>query len=103
MAHKCASNLIDFKKVVTMTSLTLSEYTFSYSHKRFIDGHENNNGTLGYEPCVEQRYSVLYVLNMSKQMKREKNYSQQRVYLVVKVKSIQGDFRCNVVSVMKSL
>ena len=32
MAHKCASNLIDFKKVVTMTSLTLSEYTFSYSH-----------------------------------------------------------------------
>jgi len=52
---------------------------------------------------VEQRYSVLYVLNMSKQMKREKNYSQQRVYLVVKVKSIQGDFRCNVVSVMKSL
>jgi len=27
----------------------------------FIDGHENNNGTLGYEQWVEQRYSFLYV------------------------------------------
>ena len=32
-------NLIDFKKVVTMTSLT----------QTFIDGHESNNGTLEYE------------------------------------------------------
>mgnify|MGYP007091763084 CR=1 FL=1 len=46
---------IDFKKVVTMTSLTLNEYTVS--HKRFIDGHESNNGTLGYEQGMEQRYS----------------------------------------------
>jgi len=23
--------------------------------KRFIDGHEHNNGTLGYEKCLEKR------------------------------------------------
>jgi len=40
-------DLIDFKKVVTMTSLTLGEYTVS-EPQTFIDGHENNNGTLGY-------------------------------------------------------
>ena len=51
-------NLIDFKKVVTMTSLTLSEYTVS-EPQTFIDGHENNNGTLGYEQCAEKRYSFL--------------------------------------------
>ena len=41
-------DLIDFKKVVSMTSLTLSEYTVN-EPQTFIDGHENNNGTLGYE------------------------------------------------------
>ena len=50
--------LIDFKKVGTMTSLKLSEYTVSES-QTFIDGHENNNGTLGYKQCVEQRYGFL--------------------------------------------
>jgi len=51
-------DLIDFKKVVTMTSMTLSEYKVSEPHT-FIDGHENNNGTLGYEQFVAQRYSFL--------------------------------------------
>jgi len=51
-------DLIDFKKVVTITSLTLGEYTVS-EPQTFIDGHENNNGTLGYEQCVAQRYSFL--------------------------------------------
>jgi len=51
-------DLIDFKKVVTMTSLTLSEYTVS-EPQTFIDEHEHNNGTLGYEQCVEQRYGFL--------------------------------------------
>jgi len=41
-----------------MTSLTHSEYTGS-EPQTFIDGHENNNSTLGYEQCVEQRYSFL--------------------------------------------
>ena len=40
-------DLMDFKKVVTMTSLTLGEYTVS-EPQTFIDGNENNNGTLGY-------------------------------------------------------
>ena len=53
-------DLIGFKKVVTMTSLTLSEYIVS-EPQTFIDGHENNNGTLGYEQCVEKRYSLLSV------------------------------------------
>ena len=39
-------DLIDFKNVVTKTSLTFSEYTVSQP-QTFIDGHENNNGTLG--------------------------------------------------------
>ena len=39
-------------------------------HKRFIDGHEHNNGRLGYEQCVEQ--SSFVCLKMSKHMKREK-------------------------------
>ena len=38
-------DLIDFKKVATMTSLTLSEYTVS-EPQTFIDGDENNNGPL---------------------------------------------------------
>jgi len=41
-----------------MTSLTLSEYPVS-ERQTIIDGHENSNGTLGYEQCVEQRYSFL--------------------------------------------
>ena len=49
---------IDFNKVVTMTSLTLSEYTVS-EPQTFIDGHEHNYGILGYEQCVEQMYSFL--------------------------------------------
>jgi len=51
-------DLIDFKKVITMTSLTLSEYTVSEA-QTIIEGHENNNGKLGYEQCVVQRYSFL--------------------------------------------
>ena len=51
-------DLIGFKKVGTMTSLTLSEYIVS-EPQTFIDGHENNNGTLGYEQCVDKRYSFL--------------------------------------------
>ena len=51
-------DLIDFKKVVTMMSLTLSEYTVS-EPQTFIDEHENNNGTLGYKQSVEQRYGFL--------------------------------------------
>ena len=39
-------DLIGFKKVATMTSLTLSEYIVS-EPQTFIDGHENNNVTLG--------------------------------------------------------
>ena len=41
----------------------------------FINGQENNNGTLGYQQCVGQRYGFLCVLKMAKQMKREKEYS----------------------------
>jgi len=37
-----------------MTSLTLREYTVSDPHT-FVDGHEHNNGILGYEHCVAQR------------------------------------------------
>ena len=51
-------DLIDFKKVVTIMSLALSEYTVS-EPQTFIDGHEHNNGTLGYQQCLEQRYSFL--------------------------------------------
>ena len=51
-------DLIEFKKVVTMTSLTLSEHTLS-EPQTFIGGHEHNNGTLGYEHCVAQWYSFL--------------------------------------------
>ena len=83
-------NLIDFKKVVTMTSLT----------QTFIDGHESNNGTLKYEQCVEQIYSFLWLsvcLKIYKQMKREKKYSEQCFllfcYFVVKVIPTQGYFR----------
>ena len=31
------------------------------SLKRFIDGHEHNNDTLGHEQCMEKGYSFLCV------------------------------------------
>ena len=56
--HTTALRVNRFQEVVTMTSLTLREYTVSDPHT-FVDGHEHNNGTLGYEHCVAQRYSFL--------------------------------------------
>ena len=51
-------DLIDFKKVVTITSLVLRAVNQNWIHtvslKRFIDGHAHNNDILGYEQCVEK-------------------------------------------------
>ena len=75
---------MDFKKVATMTSLTLSEYTVSEPQTciamKTITAHydTSNAWSKGIVSCV--------CLKMSKQIKREKKYSEHCFYFVVKVK-----------------
>ena len=47
------------------------------SLKRFIDGHGHNNDTLGYEQCVEKRYSFLCVLKCLNKWNGRKKISLQ--------------------------
>ena len=77
---------IDFKKVVTMTALAWSCQsklkTQWVSLKRFIDGHGHNNDILGYEQCVEKRYSFLCVLKCLNKWNGRTKYSLQCLYFV---------------------
>ena len=57
-----------------MTSLALRAWILNtewVSLKRFIDGHGHNNGTLGYEQCVEKGYCFLCVFKCLNKWKRE--------------------------------
>ena len=62
------------------------------SLKRFINGHEHNDHTLGYMPCVEKGIVSIVCLKMSKQMKREIKYSWHCFYFGVKVKLTKSTF-----------
>ena len=52
------------------------------SLKRFIDGHGHNNDILGYEQCVEKRYSFLCVLKCLNKWNGRTKYSLQCLYFV---------------------